>query len=81
MPASDSNTNFDILILLSGCPRACAVKKELTSRAGQTISVASESIDGIVIPEISIPSVIEKELCKGVFTQRVNANFDCPPQG
>jgi hypothetical protein len=52
----------DILIVLSGCNRACVIKKELLELAPDHIIVAGETLNGEPVPEKDLPAVLEAAL-------------------
>lgn len=59
-----SETDIDVIIILCGCPRACANKQEVRARAKFTLIIAGESVNGTPVTEENLPTVIEFELFK-----------------
>jgi hypothetical protein len=65
-----SENDIDIMVILCGCPRACANKAEVRARAGKSLLTAGESINGKHVPEAHLPSAVEQELIKILHHQR-----------
>jgi sulfite reductase beta subunit-like hemoprotein len=59
-----SENDFDIVVILCGCPRACGNKAEVRAKAGKSLLIAGESINGRHIPEAHLHSITEQELIK-----------------
>jgi sulfite reductase beta subunit-like hemoprotein len=59
-----SEAAIDAVVLLCGCPRACAhQKKEELSRSGLAIIVVvGDSVDGEVVAESSLATAVERKL-------------------
>jgi hypothetical protein len=54
----------DILVIISGCNRACVIKPELLELAPKRLIVAGETVNGRPVPEKDLPAALEKELLR-----------------
>jgi len=59
-----SESGIAIVVILCGCPRACGNKEEVRARAGQSLVIAGESLQGKPVPEKCLPATVEWELVK-----------------
>ena len=57
-----SEDSIDIVVILSGCPRACGNKEEVKARASQHLIVAGESLNGKAIREEHLPAALQQQL-------------------
>ena len=54
--------DIDILIILCGCPRACADREEIKSQAKHSFVIAGEGLHGSSVPEKDLAAVLTTEL-------------------
>lgn len=64
VPFSENNPDIDILVILCGCPRACANKPEYTDKASFSLVVAGQYLNGVMTSEAELPAAVEVELTK-----------------
>jgi hypothetical protein len=66
VPLSEDGLN--VVVILCGCPRACGNKAEVKARAAKILLTAGESINGKTVPEAQLPSTVEQELIKILYS-------------
>ena len=59
---SPESTHVDIMVILSGCPRACGNKEEIRAKAARSIVVAGEMVDMVPVAEKDLNAVIMEKL-------------------
>jgi len=59
-----SDIGIGVVVILCGCPRVCGNKEEVRARAGRSLVIAGESLEGRPVPEEILPSAVEQELVK-----------------
>ncbi len=59
---ASGETDFDILVLLCGCRRACATKTEVARKSARNLVVAGGTLKGQPIAEADLPAAVEAEV-------------------
>lgn len=59
-----SEDGIEVVVILCGCPRACADKEEFKARAEHSLLIAGESLGRKPVPETCLLLAVEKELIK-----------------
>jgi hypothetical protein len=61
----------DIVVILCGCPRACADRDDIKSLAKNDVVISGEGIRGVRVPEKDLAATLALEL------EFLAANLDC----
>ncbi len=54
--------DVDIVVILCGCPRACANKDEVKSLAKSDVVISGEGLKGVRVPEADLAVTLALEL-------------------
>jgi hypothetical protein len=62
LTSAANDDDVDVIVILCGCPRACADRDEVRSRARYALTVAGENLDGTAVSEADLPRAVEQKL-------------------
>jgi hypothetical protein len=55
-------SDADIVVIMCGCPRACADRDDIKSLAGSDVVISGEGLKGVRVPEKDLIAALALEL-------------------